>query len=76
MSGGHFDFEQHNITNGLEQFNSNSDVKRRFPQLAKKLKDLEDNLRKILHDIDWDFSGDSSIDDDSKFDEESVSKLS
>ena len=75
MSGGHFDYVQYRITEGLLEFGSDKEVKKRFPTLSKKLRHLSLFLVEILHDIDWDLSGDSSIEDDKEFEKESLKQL-
>ena len=75
MSGGHFNHIQHSIENGLNDFGRDPEVKERLPKLSKALKGLALELGEILHDIDWDLSGDSSIDDDATFDREAIKRL-
>jgi len=75
MSGGHFDYSQHGLSNCLNDFFRDKDVKKRFPQTAKLLKDLENILGKTLHDIDWDLSDDAYIKDDKEFDKGLFNKL-
>lgn len=75
MSGGHFDYVQYQVSSGLEQFAVDTDVRKRFPDLGRALMSLGASLSLILHDIDWDFSGDSEIKDDAKFEKVSLQVL-
>jgi len=75
MSGGHWDYCQHMIRYNLEGISEDPEVKERFPLLAKKLSKLATILDSIIHDLDWDLSGDSEIENDMDFELESLGKL-
>lgn len=75
MSGGHFDHIQYRVEEGLGEFGRNSDVRERWPKLAKALRRLSNVVGEVLHDIDWDLAGDSLIDHDADFEAESIRKL-
>lgn len=75
MSGGHWNYNQHTIRSILMDVATDSKVKKRFPKLAKKLRHLGDELECIVHELDWDISGDSSIEDDKYFEKDSICRL-
>jgi hypothetical protein len=67
MSGGHWNYEQHQMESLLKDVARDPKVKERFPSLAQRINTLADALGQIVHDLDWDFSGDSEIVDDRSF---------
>lgn len=73
MSGGHFNHIQYRVEEGLNEFGRCDEVKERWPKLAKTLRSLSDGVGEVLHDIDWDLSGDSTVSHD--FEAESIRKL-
>ena len=73
MSGGHFDHIQYRVEEGLSEFGRNSEVRERWPKLAKTLRGLSSVVGEVLHDIDWDLSGDSTVDEN--FEAKSISKF-
>ena len=75
MSGGKFDYVQHRIRDGLEDFSFDADVILRFPKTAKELERLSSDLYDVLREIDFILSGDTSCKDDKKFDSASLKKL-
>lgn len=75
MSGGHWDYKQHDIRSILHDVAHDISVKKRFPKLAKKLRRLGDELECIVHELDWDLSGDSTIEDDKYFEKDSICRL-
>jgi len=75
VSGGHWDYKQHEVDYLLEQVTEDAEVKRRWPKTAARLTQLRVALASILHDMDWDFCGDASIPDDAAFDADAVNKL-
>lgn len=76
MSGGRWDYGQHQMESFLLDVSRDPDVRKRFPNLASRLGDLASALGKIAHDLDWDLSEDSSIEDDAKFEKSSLQALS
>lgn len=75
MSGGHWDYEGFRMRNHLENIGADREVKKRFPKLAKVLRELAIVLGNIDHDLDWDLSFDQTIKDDKKFEEKVIQKL-
>lgn len=75
MSGGHWDYRQHQLEELLSDIGNDKSVQNRFPKLAVAFKALSKALEEVIHDIDWDFCGDSSIKNDRVFEELSLSKL-
>ena len=72
MSGGHFNYCQYRAEECFEEVSRDIYVRQRFPALRVLFKGLADILGDALHDIDWDLSGDSSIDDDPKFESDLI----
>jgi hypothetical protein len=64
MSGGHWNYSQHTVNNFMKDFSGDTTVYSRFPDLAKTTHKLSLILDYVFHAIDWDLSGDSSIEDD------------
>ncbi len=75
MSGGHFNYSGNKIWDMLNEIGTDVAVCKRFPTVARVCRDLGDLLNLTEGVIDWDLSGDSSIDDDRKFDQEFIAKL-
>lgn len=76
MSGGHFNHCQYQVTNGLTDIANDQKIEERFPRLSAVLSDLAHELESVLHDLDWDLSGDSYIKEDAKFEQDAISALS
>lgn len=72
MSGGHFGYLGFKIQDALDTISTDPDVMERFPALAKILDELGPALYDIEHTIDWDFSGDSHIEDDRRWENEAI----
>lgn len=75
MSGGHWNYRQYSIRDNLTDVGRDGDVILRFPKLAHIIRNLGEVLEKIIHELDYDLSGDSSIDDDLKFEEYSINMI-
>ena len=75
MSGGHFEYCQSRMRNCLERIAEDEEILQRWPRLAQRLDMLAHVLNDIIHDIDWDLSGDSIIEDDKQFELISLKKL-
>ena len=75
MSGGHFDYVGARIRDGLEEIANNEEVQTRFPQLAIRLRDLASVLYDLEHDLDWDLSGDTGIENDAEFEAHALAWL-
>lgn len=73
MSGGRWRYQQHNVRDCLDDVTKDPMAIERWPKSIRILKALNDELSDILHDMDWDLSDDSYVDDD--FDEKSVIRL-
>lgn len=75
MSGGHWNYSNHEIKEHLCEIGNDGYMIRRFPRLADIMHNLGVQLDDIIHEIDWDFSGDSSIDDDKEFEKKAIKML-
>ena len=69
MSGGHWHYVQHRIQDELQSIASDEEVVKRFPRLAHYLSDLAERLHGVIHDLDWDLSGDTHISNDLEFEQ-------
>ena len=75
MSGGHWNYGQHQMESFLNDVARDSAVKERFPKLAKRFEELASALGKVAHDLDWDLSYDSTIKDDAEFEDKALLAL-
>lgn len=75
MSGGHWDYRQYQAVELLEDVGKTGEVVIRFPKLAQVFRDCAQLLDDTLHDIDWDLSGDSSIENDEEFEKQFIKKI-
>jgi len=73
MSGGHWDYQQYRTCDFLGEIAE--DTHKRFPKLSQIHEDLSKLLSDVWHDLDWDFSGDSEIENDEEFEKVFVEKL-
>lgn len=75
MSGGHWEYRDSQISEILQTVGQDGKVIQRFPKLAQVFRDLGEKLGDITHELDWDFSGDSMIEDDRKFELECLEEM-
>jgi hypothetical protein len=75
MSGGHWDYNFIRVQNEVGRVGEDPEVQARFPRLAARLRQLAESLYAVMHDLDWDFSGDTEIQDDRAFEEDALEKL-
>ena len=75
MSGGHWDYSGFRIQMALEDIAEDEEVKKRFPNLAKALDLLGDALYDMEHELDYDLSSDSHIEDDEKWEKDMLLRL-
>ena len=75
MSGGHWEYQQYKLKDILDQVKNDSLTKKRFQKLSIVLGHLSDYLADIIHELDWDFSGDSIISNDQEFETLAIKKL-
>ena len=75
MSGGHWDYNHHQIRECLEAVADDKDIRKDFPKLAKTFKNLSVVLYDIVHDLDWHLSGDTTIHNPEEFAFEATKKL-
>jgi len=75
MSGGRWNYRQHELKELLQDvafYMRGSEV---CPELSKRLDNLAGVLYDIIHDLDWHFSGDTSIENFDKFESDAIQKL-
>lgn len=75
MSGGHWNHEEYKIQELLERVGTDTAIRERFPSLAIELQAMGSLLTKIVRDLDYDISGDTSIKDDAAFEREALRSL-
>ena len=75
MSGGHWDYKQFNLDAILKEVGTDRDVILRFPKLAQVFYDLASALNNIMHNLDWNLSGDTEIKNDKKFEDDAITKI-
>lgn len=75
MSGGHWDYIGFKIADALNDIGRDQEVMGRFPRLAEILPRLGEILGQIEHDLDWDLSGDTNIQDDRTFEDKALKDL-
>ena len=75
MSGGHWGYGQHQMESFMNDVARDPDVRARFPKLAARFEQLAGHIGKVAHDLDWDLSGDSSIEDDAAFEARALACL-
>jgi hypothetical protein len=73
MSGGQWDYFHRRFSWEIEEFCA--DIKERFPELSEKLVSTGKLLCEIINDIDYDVCGDTVINSDVDFENESIQKL-
>ena len=75
MSGGHWNYAQYQLNNILLEASSDAEINKRFPNLAKALKESAKVYYEILHTIDYDFCDDAYINSDELFEQEALTKI-
>lgn len=75
MSGGHFQYSGFKIQEALDAIAEDAEVMKRFPSLVVLLSRLGETLYAMEHDLDWDLSSDSHIEDDVKYEEKVIWSL-
>lgn len=75
MSGGHWNYEGFKLKDVLEQIGNDPSVKERFPRLSAIFPKLANVLYEIEHDLDWDLSNDSAIENDKTFEGKAIADI-
>lgn len=75
MSGGHWNYAGFTIQDRLQEIAYDENVLKRWPLVAESFRRLADTIYDVEHAMDWDISGDSSIEDDAAFDKQSARLL-
>lgn len=68
MSGGYWNYTGFKIQQNLQSVAEDESVRERWPIISKIFSPLSDILYDIEHNMDWDLSGDSRIEEDESFD--------
>ena len=72
MSGGNWDYVGSRIQNSLDEIANDHNVKERFSILSNLLKQLGTAIAKVEHDLDWDISGDKTVEKDDDFEKSAI----
>ena len=75
MSGGHWDYGQFRMQEVLEMVSRDSAVVLRFPKVAGVLSALATKLGSLVHELDYDISGDTTIDDERAWEDQALLTL-
>lgn len=75
MSGGHFDYKEMDIYCLLKDICEDRDFKKKYRNFQRILKKLNKIIYYSLHNIDYDLSCDTSIEDVDKFEMRIINKL-
>ena len=75
MSGGHWQYLGFRLQENIESIALDSEVVSRWPMTAQVLERLAPVLYRIEHEMDWDISADSVIENDAAFDAACVAAL-
>jgi hypothetical protein len=75
MSGGHFEYAGRTARGLLEAVFEDPDVARRFPAIRELLYAVANWVYTVEHGIDWDFSGDTLIEDDAAWERDRLCEL-
>jgi Flp pilus assembly protein CpaB len=75
VSGGRWDYQQYRLRDVTESVATDVEVARRFPRLAATLRQVGETVKDVMHDLDYDLSGDSEIRDDKAFEQQAIDKI-
>lgn len=76
MSGGHFDYVQFTIQNALSDMERDQSLKDlNMPKLRTAILEVGEWLHNVIHDLDWDISGDATIKDKANYEADKIAKL-
>ena len=75
MSGGHWNYNQYKLEDYLKEVGLDGEIINRFPKIAQVFTGFGKALGKIMKDLDWDLSGDSSIKNDKEFEFNAIREL-
>lgn len=75
MSGGRWEFAGFRVGDELETIAQDEDVRTRWPLVGSAIQFFADWIQRVEHDMDWDISSDSTIEDDAAFDRAEFARL-
>ena len=75
MSGGHWEFRQYSVKDLLLDVGNDGKLLQRMPKLCQVFRSLAVLLDDTVHDLDWDLSSDTLIEDDEEFQSQFIKKL-
>lgn len=75
MSGGHWDYSQHDLKSILKAVGQDPEVLSKWPRIAGAFSRLAPVLTGVMNDMDWDLSFDESVGNDAIFDARGVAAI-
>jgi len=75
MSGGHWEYRQYSVKDLLLDVGNDGKLFQRMPKLCQVFRSLAVLLDDTVHDLDWDLSSDTLIEDDEEFQSQFIKKL-
>lgn len=75
MSGGHWEYRQYSVKDLLLDVGNDGKLLQRMPKLCQVFRSLAVLLDDTVHDLDWDLSSDTLIEDDEEFQSQFIKKL-
>ncbi len=75
MSGGHWNYCHFQMMECIQNVADEGAVIKRFPKISQIFSELGVLLEDTIHELDYDFSGDSEIENDAVFEKEFVENL-
>jgi hypothetical protein len=75
MSGGHWDYKQFEVRDGLQMVGNDRQIIQKAPKIAQIYRSLATILEDNMHQMDYDLSGDSSIEDWKAFEKKFIEQL-
>ena len=75
MSGGHWEYRQYSVKDLLLDVGNDGKLLQRMPKLCQVFRSLAVLLDDTVHDLDWDLSSDTLIEDDEEFQSQFIKRL-
>ena len=75
MSGGHWEYRQYSAKDLLLDVGNDGKLLQRMPKLCQVFRSLAVLLDDTVHDLDWDLSSDTLIEDDEEFQSQFIKRI-
>jgi len=75
MSGGHWEYRQYSVKDLLLDVGNDGKLLQRMPKLCQVFRSLAVLLDDTVHDLDWDLSSDTLIEDDEEFQSQFIKRI-